>query len=109
MNGHRDSSPWWGYVAHEETTEVWFKSKAHALSAEARAIATEHPAHNVQRGRIIPHLGGPDAILTGEEARRARRIWLIRDMHTMGVSAELTTKMLGFSRAEIDQALGEAS
>jgi hypothetical protein len=104
--GHRGSSPWWTQVARQKVT--WFRSEDDALSAEARAIATENPAHNVQPGRIIPHLGGPDAILTDEEARRAGIAWWIRQVHPEGASAELMTKMFGLTRAEIEQALGEA-
>jgi hypothetical protein len=105
MTDHRDNFPWWGDVAREKTTRVWFKSKEHARSAEGRAIATEHPVHNVQPGREIPHFGGPDAILTEEAAQHARLIWSIRDMYTPGASVEPIRLLFG--QAMIDQALGD--
>jgi hypothetical protein len=104
--GHGDSSPWWPEVARQKVT--WYRSEDDALSAEARAIADEHPVHNLQQGRIVPHLGGPDAILTEKEAQRASVAWWIHQLRPEGASAELISKMFGLSQAEIDQAFGKA-
>jgi hypothetical protein len=98
------TASWWGEVARREVT--WFKSAADALSAEARAIAAEHPVHNKNPGRVVPGLGEADAVLPEEEAmRRVRACW-IREMDAEGISGEFMTVIYGLSQAEIDQALG---
>lgn len=106
MPGHQSRSPWWGEVARQEMT--WFRSEADALSAEARAIAAEHPMHNVKSGRVIPHLGGADAVITEEEARHRMRACSIREWHAKGFSAEFMIVIWGYTQAEIDRALGDA-
>jgi hypothetical protein len=104
--GHRKKS-WWRDVARQEVT--WFRSGADALSAEARAIATEHPVHNAQPGRIVPHLGGPDAVISEGEAWTRIRALSIRRWHAKGYSAEDMILLHRVSQAEIDQALGDGS
>jgi hypothetical protein len=99
---HRSKAPWRGDVDREEIT--WYRSAADARSAEARAIAEEHPVHNVQQGRVIPGLGGPDAVITEEQVDA----WHLRDYLAQGFEAEFLILAYGYSQEEIDRALGGA-
>jgi hypothetical protein len=98
---HRSKARWWRDVDREEIT--WYRTAADARSAEARATAEEHPVHNVQQGRVIPGLGGPDAVLTEEEVNA----WQLRDYLDQGFEAEFLILAYGYSQAEVEQALAE--
>ena len=46
MVGHAADKPWWAAVARQ-TTE-WYDTRAEAAAAEAEAIKSENPIHNIQ-------------------------------------------------------------
>ncbi len=66
LSHHSTQKPWWPEVSIVEVTH--FPTRAHAADAEADAIRTEKPAHNVQSIGV-----------TCRQQRRAEREALIRE------------------------------
>lgn len=71
-SGHQSNKPWWPDVA--EKTVQWYDDRPSALAAEAEAIKTELPRHNVAGSPLAP---GPreleDHELSGGQAKDVLR------------------------------------
>jgi len=60
---HRRTSAWWPRVAR--VAIIWFDSRDLAATAEAKAVATEHPEYNHNLRRRAPTPPGMSYNVTG--------------------------------------------
>lgn len=97
MQEHRVRSSW--FVAASDVTTEWFDVTDQALAAEARAICTEYPLHNVMHKAWPPiSLSNPEELRAHKRRIRAQQRALNARQATLDSELEQVTRALDYLR-----------